>query len=140
MASQMLNILAIHTDWQERILAEIEEAAEAHSKDKDKDIPLIEKLKWIPLEAWETSFPSLELCLKEAIRMWTSFAVMRLNKSSEPIPIPGSDEVVPPNTFVLYNSTEVNFSEELYPNPTKFDPERFLEGREEFKKQTYGCK
>lgn len=137
MASQMLNILAIHTNWQERILGEIEAVADLHCK--DKDATLVEKLKTVPLEGWDNSIPSLELCLKEAIRMWTSFSVMRYNMSKEPIPIPGTNEVVPGRTFVLYNSTEVNFSEELFPNPKTFDPERFLEGREEFKRQTYGC-
>jgi cytochrome P450 len=136
-AGQLLNIIAIHTDWQERIYNEFKAVADAHSKNKDAS--MVEKLSSIPLEAWEGSFPSFDLVLKETIRMWTSFAVTRLNTSPNPIPIPGSDEVVPGNTFVIYNSTEVNFSEELYPNPTKFDPERFLEGREEFKKQTYGC-
>lgn len=136
-AGQMMNILAIHIDWQDRIYSEVKAAAKAHST--NKDAPLVEQLASIPLEAWELLFPSIDLCLKETIRMWTSFSMIRLNTSPNPIPIPGTDEVVPGNTFVSYNSTEVHFSEELYPNPTKFDPERFLEGREEFKKQAYGC-
>lgn len=136
-AGQILNIMAIHTDWQEKIYQEIVAAADVHSK--DKTAPLVDRLGAIPLEAWENSFPSFELCLTETIRMWTSFGVTRLNTSPDTIPIPGSDEVVPGNTFVIYNSTEVNFSEKLYPNPTKFDPERFTEGREEFKQEPYGC-
>jgi sterol 14-demethylase len=63
----------------------------------------------------------------------------RLNLSPNPIPIPGSDEVIPANTFVCYNSTEVNFSDALYPDPKKFDPTRFLDGREEFRNEAYGC-
>ncbi|KAK3681352.1 putative cytochrome P450 oxidoreductase [Podospora appendiculata] len=137
MAGQMLNIMAIHTDWQDKIYSEIKAAAEKHAAGPSNRT-VVDKLASLPLEAWENSFPTLDLCLKEAIRMWTSFSVTRLNLSANSIPIPGSDEVVPGNTFVIYNSTEVNFSEELYPNPTKFDPERFLEGREEFKKETYG--
>jgi cytochrome P450 len=131
--------MAIHPEWQEKIYREIKAVGEAHSH--NRDAPLVEKLASIPMEVWEStsSFPSLELVLKETIRMWTSFGVTRLNTSPNPIPIPGSDEVIPGNTFVIYNSTEVNFSEELYPNPTKFDPERFREGREEFKAQSYGC-
>ncbi|KAK2604246.1 hypothetical protein N8I77_007190 [Diaporthe amygdali] len=136
MTAQMLNIMAIHTDWQAKIYGEIQAAAAAHSTNKDKGASLLDKLDSMPLESWETSFPSIELCLREVIRMWTSFNMGRLNTSKEPVPIPGSDHVVPGNTFIVYNSTEVNFSEKLYPNPYKFDPGRFLEGREEYKQET----
>ncbi|KAL2195267.1 putative cytochrome P450 oxidoreductase [Corynascus similis CBS 632.67] len=137
-AGQLLNIMAIHPEWQEKVYKELKAVGDAHSH--NRDLPLVDKLARVPMEVWEStaSFPTFDLVLKETIRMWTSFGVTRLNTSSEPIPIPGSDEVVPGNTFVIYNSSEVNFSEELYPNPTKFDPERFTEGREEFRKQPYG--
>jgi len=62
-----------------------------------------------------------------------------LNDTPNPIPIPGTDEVIPPGSFACYNTTDVHYNEELYPNPMKWDPERFREGREEFKKQAYGC-
>ncbi|PHH92987.1 hypothetical protein CDD83_2820 [Cordyceps sp. RAO-2017] len=136
MTGQMLNIMSIHTDWQEKIYSEIKTAVRAHSK--NPDAALVEQLDSLSLEVWESSFPTIQLCLREAVRMWTSFSMARLNMSSDPIPIPGTDEVIPGNTFVCYNSTEVNFSEQLYPDPAKFDPARFLEGREEFKKETYG--
>jgi cytochrome P450 len=137
-AGQMLNIMAIYPDWQERIFQEVKATAEAHSKDTTAS--LVDKLSTIPLEVWESGFPSLYLCLKECMRMWVSFNASRLNTSTDPILIPGSDEVIPGNTFVIYNTTQCNFNEELYPNPTKFDPERHTEGREEYKKEPYGCK
>ena len=138
-AAQLLNIMAIHPEWQERLYKEVKSVGEAHSHNHEE--PLVDKLSKIPLEVWEStaSFPTFDLVLKEMIRMWTSFSMSRFNTSPDPIPIPGSDEVIPGNTFVVYNSTEVNFNEELYPNPTKFDPERFTEGREEFRKQAYSC-
>lgn len=139
-AGKLLSFLAMRTDLQEMIYDEIRSVAEAHSIKDGGGPSLVEKLGSIPLEAWESSFPTIELCLKEAIRMWTSFSMVRLNESDKPISIPGSDEVVPGNTFVCYNSTEVNFSERLYPDANYFDPERFTEGREEFKKEAYGCK
>ncbi|GFF40034.1 hypothetical protein IFM58399_05788 [Aspergillus lentulus] len=133
---QMLNIMSIYRDWQEKVYADIKAAAAAHSP--DKNAPLVDQLAFIPLHAWENSFPSIDLCLQETIRMWTSFSMARLNVSPNPIPIPGSDEVIPGNTFVCYNSTEVNFSDTLYPDPKKFDPSRFLDGREEFRNEAYG--
>jgi cytochrome P450 len=132
----MLNIVAHHPDWQEKMYGEIKAVAEAHST--NKNAPLVEQLDSIPLESWD-SFPSIELCYKEAIRMWVAFPMGRLNDTPDPIPIPGTDEVIPPGSFACYNTLDVHYNEELYPNPMKWDPERFREGREEFKKQAYGC-
>ena len=137
LSGAMLNIVTHHPDWQEKIYREIKAAGEAHSK--NRNAPLVEQLDSIPIEAWESSFPSIDLCYKEAIRMWVAFPMGRLNDTHNPIPIPGTDEIIPPGSFACYNTIDVHYNEELYPNSMKWDPERFREGREEFKKQTYGC-
>lgn len=137
-AAQLLNIMAIHTEWQDKIFAEVKAAAETHSRRKHAS--LVEQLDMMPLSAWETSFPSMDLCMKEVVRMWLSISAARRNIGKDPIPIPGSNEVIPPNTFAIYNTTEVHFSDKLYPDPTKFDPTRHIEGREEYKQEMYGCK
>lgn len=134
---QMVETMAVHPDWQEKIYEEIVAAADAYCK--DKTLPLAERLQSLPLKAWETAFPTVELCMYEIIRVWTSFAVGRLNVGKEAIPIPGSNEVIPPNTYAVWNSTELNFNPELFPNPHKFDPMRFTEGRREFEKEPIGC-
>lgn len=134
---QMVETMAVHPDWQEKIYEEIVAAADAYSK--DKTLPLAERLQSLPLKAWETAFPTVELCMYEIIRVWTSFAVGRLNVGKEAIPIPDSNEVIPPNTYAVWNSTELNFNPELFPNPHKFDPMRFTEGRREFEKEPIGC-
>ena len=72
--------------------------------------------------------------------MWLSISAARRNVSGKPIPIPGTDEVIPDGTFAIYNTTEVHFDDRFYPDPTKFDPTRHLEGREEYKQDIYTCK
>lgn len=68
--------------------------------------------------------------------MHVAFAMTRQNMSPNPIPIPGTDEVIPVGSFVAYNTGDVHYNEKLYPNPQKLDP--FREAREEFK-QSYDC-
>lgn len=142
-AGKLISFLAMRTDLQDKIYEEIRSVAEAHSGrcgGAGGASGLVEKLGAIPFEAWESSFPIIGLCLKEAIRMWKSFSMARFNESDKPFPIPGSDEVVPGKNFVCYDTTEVNFSEKLHPNANYFDPDHFTEGCEEFKKGIYGCK
>ncbi|KAI2794170.1 hypothetical protein POX_a00760 [Penicillium oxalicum] len=136
LSGAMLNILAHHPDWQSRIYREIATVAETHAS--NRHALLVDQLDSIPLEAWETHFPSIDLCFKEAIRMWVAFPMIRLNMASHAVPIPGTNEVVPAGSFAAYNTTEVHFNPELYPDPYKYDPNRFSEGREEFKKEAYG--
>ncbi|SLM38961.1 cytochrome p450 [Lasallia pustulata] len=94
LSGAMLNIVAHHPDWQGKIYGKFKAAAEAHST--NKDAPLVEQLDSIPLESWDMSFPSIDLCYKEAIRMWVAFPMGRLNDTPNPIPIPGTDEVSHP--------------------------------------------
>lgn len=142
-AGKLISFLAMRTDLQDKIYEEIRSVAEVHSGKCDGDggtLALVEQLGAIPLEAWESSFPTIGLCLKEAIRMWTSSSMVRFNESAKPMLISGSNKTVPGKTLVCYNTTEVNFSEKLYPDANYFGPDRFREGREEFKKEIYGCK
>ncbi|THC99374.1 hypothetical protein EYZ11_001186 [Aspergillus tanneri] len=69
--------------------------------------------------------------------MWVAFPMIRLNMAPHSVPIPDTDEVIPAGTFAAYNTTEVHFNPELYPDPYKYDPDRFREGREEVKKEAY---
>ena len=128
---------AQHTEWQEGIYEEIKAAVKVHST--NKNAPLVEQLGSLSLEAWESSFPFTGRCFTESIRIHVAFPMIRQNMSSNPLRIPGTDEVIPSGSFVAYNTGDVHYNENLYPNPTKLDPERFSEGREEFKKETYSC-
>ncbi|PPJ60177.1 hypothetical protein CBER1_08988 [Cercospora berteroae] len=135
-SSQMLENMAIHQEWQQKCFEELQTVANKYAG--GMDVALVDKIPHIPLKAWETSFPTMHMCLNELIRSWSSFGVMRYNTSPNAIPIPGSDEVLPGHTFAIYHTGEPQFSSKLYPEPSKFDPTRFLEGREEFKQEPYG--
>ena len=134
----MLKTMAQHTDWQEKAYSEIKAVVKVHAM--NKDAPLVEQLSSIPLEAWESDFPMIDRCFKEAIRLHVSFPMLRQNMSSDSIRIPGSNEVIPAGSFVGYYTSDAHQNEDLYPNPTKLDPDRWLEGSDISKKQSYSCK
>lgn len=140
LTGQMLHVMASRPDWQARVYAEIEAAAAAHSRNKDPGATLVDKLDALPVAAWEKSFPSLQICYSECIRMWAGFRMGRQNISNSPIDIPGTNQVIPPGSFVTLNTNEVSFNPDLYKDPEKFDPERWLDGRDHSKDQAYGCK
>lgn len=138
-SGSMLNIVAHHPDWQERIYAEIKASAAAHCTKQAADKPLVEQLDLLSLEGWEKMSVSLDLCYQEAIRMWVAFPMGRYNDTSEPIPIPGTNEVIPAGSFACYNTIDAHYNEKLYPEPMKWDPERWREGRKEFEAEIHGC-
>ena len=138
LAGVLLTMMANHPDWQEKIYGEVKAAAAAHAI--DQDAPLLDQLSSLSLEDWESSFVFLELCFREAIRMHVAFPMTRYNESSKAIPIPGTNEVIPPGSMVAYHTGEAHFNERLYPIPGKIDPSRFGEGRNEHTKETYSCK
>ncbi|KAL9076475.1 MAG: hypothetical protein Q9157_003633 [Trypethelium eluteriae] len=135
LAGVLLTMVANHADWQEKIYNEVKEAAAVHAT--NKDVPIVDQLNSLSLEAWESSFVFLELCFREAIRMHVAFPMTRYNESSKAIPIPGTGEVIPPGSMVAYNTGEAHFNEKLYPVPGKLDPMRFSEGCNEHSKETY---
>jgi cytochrome P450 len=133
----LLNLMANHPDWQEKIYAEIKATAQAHSA--NKDAPLVQQLDSLPFEAWESISPLIDLCVAESIRMHVAFPMTRQNIAPTALTIPGTNQVVPSGSFIVYNTGDAHFNEKLYPNHMKMDPNRFGEGHGEFKKESYGC-
>jgi len=133
---RLIETLAAHVDWQEKCYQELVVAVNKY--DPNGHGRLIDRLAKVPLRSWEDQFPILEMCRDEVVRAWTSFPVARLNVSDKPIPIPGSNEVIPAGAYGMYNSTEVNFDPNLFPDPHTFHPERFMAGRREFEKEPFG--
>ncbi|KAG5965069.1 hypothetical protein E4U58_002974 [Claviceps cyperi] len=137
LAGVLLNILCQNPIWQDRVLSEIN-AATPKFWPANQPGTLVEKLDALSLEAWEASFPFVDLLIREAIRMHVAFPMTRLNVSSRAIPIPGTGQVIPSGSFAVYNTNDAHLNEELYPDPLRFDPERFEIPREGAKTETYG--
>jgi len=63
----VLVYLAKDPYWQSKAREEIKAAALKYSNDKDTS--LIEQLQQLSMEAWESEFPVLDMCMRDSIRL-----------------------------------------------------------------------
>ncbi|TVY73614.1 Sterol 14-demethylase [Lachnellula suecica] len=128
----VLTYLSTSPYWLSKIRSEITSAASKHCP--DSSLPLIDQLTHIPVEAWESEFPNLDLCLKDSIRLQMPGTAFRKNISGRDIPSGTPGEVIPADAFVAYALGDISLNPEVYTDPETWDPSRYLPGREEDKK------
>lgn len=120
-------------EWQAKARKEVISAAQKYGT--NKDAPLIEQLSQLPIEAWESSFPSIELCLRESIRLQLQGTAFRKNTTDKEILTGVNDEVIPPGAFVTYHIADAHLDPTIYKDPETWDPSRYLPDRAEDKKK-----
>jgi len=86
----------------------------------------------IPLSAWEGELPCTDLVIRETIRLSLNLSIPRRNTQRN-ITIDGV--TIEKGDFVMYSAAQVHLNPDIYPNPTTFDPGRYILGREEDKKE-----
>lgn len=128
--------LATSPEWLIKTRNEIRTVAAKYAQ--DPATLLRYQLNDIPLEAWETDFPLIDLCLKDSIRLNLLGTAFRKNISGRAIPTGNGKEVIPPNAVVTYAIADVHQDPSVYLNPDTWDPTRYLPGREEDKKTPHG--
>ncbi|KZM19034.1 Sterol 14-alpha-demethylase [Ascochyta rabiei] len=131
-AAWVLCYLATSAEWLTKARDEV--CAVAAKYARNPTAPLRYQLDDVPLEAWETDFPIVDLCLKDSIRINLLGTAFRKNISGQPLPTGKGMEVIPPNAVVTYATADVHQDPSIYPNPEVWDPARYLPGREEDKK------
>lgn len=99
------------------------------------DAPLIDRLGRLPLEAWENDFPMVDLCLKDSIRLQLHGTGFRKNTAGKDLVIDG--QVVPKDGFLVYHFGEHHLNPNIYEEPEKWDPSRYLPNRAEDKKDKF---
>ena len=81
--------------------------------------------RWSELE----KLPYLTAIITESLRMSIG-AMARLPRKNMKEEMIYQNWVIPRGTLVGMSSRFIHFNEDIYPNPTKFDPERWLKGEE----------
>lgn len=76
--------------------------------------------------------------MRDSIRLNLQGTAFRKNISGRPIPTGNGDEVIPPGAFVTYAIADTHLDPEIYPDPEKWDPARYLPERAEDKKKAHG--
>lgn len=131
-AAWVLCFLACSPEWVSKIYQEICDTAAKYTR--NPSAPLRKQLCDIPLEAWESEFPTVDICLRDSLRLNLAGTAFRKNTSGRDLPIPGSNEVVPANAIVAYAVADNLLNPNLYSNPLEWDPARYLPDRAEDKK------
>jgi len=122
-ACWMLTDLAIHPEWREKCKKEIQDLLSRHLSIPHSSGILYEKLGAIPVTAWEDELPILDACIRESQRISFTGAALRRNLREE---IKIGEQVVKPGDFLVYSLADVHLNSEYYPEPYKYDPDRWL--------------
>ncbi|KAH9861690.1 hypothetical protein J1614_011443 [Plenodomus biglobosus] len=128
--------LATSPEWLRRTQDEVRTTAAKYAR--NPNAPLYDQLDDVPLDAWETEFPVIDMCLRDSIRLNLLGTALRRNISGKSIPTGHGDEVIPPGAFVTYAIADMHLDPGVYPDPHKWDPARYLPERAEDKVKDHG--
>ncbi|ALC40959.1 maker27 [Drosophila busckii] len=104
-----LHLLALHPEIQERGREEVQQVL---SKHKQLNYEALKELKYIKQIMYET------------LRKY-SIASILLRKTLEDYPVPGTSYVLEAGTPIVIPVDAIHHDPDVYPEPDKFDPERF---------------
>jgi cytochrome P450 len=96
--------------------------------------PLHKRLATVPISALEDELPSLDLVIREVLRLTLNGTMLRRNVLEDLVVC---DKVVHKGAFMAYPLPDIHLNSNIYSDPYKFDPDRFSEGREEDKKEAF---
>ncbi|KAL6710615.1 hypothetical protein ACN47E_008663 [Coniothyrium glycines] len=133
-AAWVMCYLATSPEWLAKAQDEVRTTAAKYARDPNAS--LRHQLDDVPLEAWEGEFPIVDMCLRDSIRLNLLGTAMRRNISGKAIPTGHGNEVIPPGAFVTYATGDIHLDPEIYRDPLKWDPARYLPERAEDKKKS----
>ncbi|RCI16156.1 hypothetical protein L249_1816 [Ophiocordyceps polyrhachis-furcata BCC 54312] len=130
-AAWILVYLAETPGWYDRIRHEVDAAISKRRLSADETAP--KTLTRLSLADWESDFPLVELAMRETIRLIGRGVCMRKNVSGKDIEIGRSGLVIPKDAFAVCGLEDAHMDGSLYEHPDRWDPDRYMPGREEDK-------
>ncbi|KAI4945100.1 hypothetical protein J4E91_008077 [Alternaria rosae] len=125
--------LATSREWLAKANDKVRSNAARYAK--NPNAPLLQQLYNVPIEAREAEFPVIDMCLGDSLRLNLLGTAFRRNISGKSIHTGNGDEVIPSGAFVTYAPGDIHYDPEIYPDPQKWDPARYLPERAEDKKK-----
>lgn len=133
----MLIYLADNNHWFNLVREEVDSVVNQYCP--DTSLPLANRLTRVPIEAWESAFPTIDLVLKESMRLQLQGSAFRKNTSGRPIPVnKEGTEFIPVDAYATVAVADIHHNPEIYTDHETFDPARYLPDRAEDKKKQYG--
>ncbi|CAG9563515.1 unnamed protein product [Danaus chrysippus] len=113
-SSFFLSLMGIHQDIQAKVVEELDQIF----GDSDRPATFQDTLE----------MKYLERCLMETLRMFPPVPIIARHLNQD-ITLPSNGKKVPAGTTVVIGTYKLHRSENIYPNPDKFDPDNFLPER-----------
>ncbi|CAM1502719.1 Fc.00g074950.m01.CDS01 [Cosmosporella sp. VM-42] len=130
-AAWVLCFLAQDHHWYSQTQQQVDVVLSERRYETESPVEIFQRLT---LEEWESEFSLIDLGLRDSIRLNIPGASMRKNISGKDITIGDTGEVIPKDAYAVYLMDDTHFSEEIYEDPWRWDPGRFLPSRAEDKK------
>ena len=130
-AAYVLVYLSCNPDWATKARNEALSVAQKYCP--DEKLSVADRLAKVPVEAWESEFSTIELCLRDSIRMHSLGACFRKNISGKDVDL--GNGIIPNEYFASYHISNVHLNPEIYRDPEQWDPSRYMPERAEDKKR-----
>ncbi|KAH8923143.1 cytochrome P450 [Atractiella rhizophila] len=96
---------------------------------RDVSNSTVDALKGVPLREWEDGLETIDLALKEGIRLFLTGHAYRQNIGSDcPLQVEDKLYTLPHKAILAYPLADVHMDPNIYPNPMDFDISRYSRG------------
>jgi len=113
--------LGANNAWKNKAIAEIQSLLAAYTNTASSE-PIHQRLSAIPMSAWEDEMPVIECVIRETLRTISNGILLRRNLVDD---LRIADKTIDKGAFMAYSLGDVHMNQRYYPEPHKFDPDRF---------------
>ncbi|KAJ5270744.1 hypothetical protein N7505_006502 [Penicillium chrysogenum] len=120
-------IMQITSDpvWSSNVQEEVKTFISTHTSSPSlSGDALIQALSEIPLTAWESQTPNLDLCIRETLRTSQPYTAVRKNIGPD---VTIGPYVIPSGSLVVYPFSDTALNPNYYPDATRWDPSRGID-------------